>query len=107
MLFEKRLNAIENATQFVGKIGGRMLAFFVLVTMIAWLPRQLSPATQLLQVFLFFSSFNVGALLGATASLVLLFGIKGLKILCSCALVPLLILFLRVFKLIYEGLIYG
>lgn len=61
MSFEGRLNAIENATQFVGKTGGRILAFFVLVTMIAWLPRQLSPATQLLQAFSFFSSFNIGA----------------------------------------------
>lgn len=93
MSYHKRLNAIENAEQFVGKIGGRILAFFVLITMIGWLPRQLAPATQLLQIFPLFSSFNIGALLGALASLVLLFGIKGLKTLCYYSVIPLILLF--------------
>ncbi|MBU6383959.1 MAG: hypothetical protein KGR16_06565 [Verrucomicrobia bacterium] len=96
MSYHNRLNAIENAEQFVGKIGGRILAFFVLITMIGWLPRQLAPASQLLQIFPFFSSFNIGALLGALASLVLLFGIKGLKTLCYFSIIPMVILFLLV-----------
>jgi cytosine permease len=96
MSYHNHLNAIENAEQFVGKIGGRILAFFVLITMIGWLPRQLAPASQLLQIFPFFSSFNVGALLGALASLVLLFGIKGLKNLCFYSVIPLMLLFLAI-----------
>lgn len=96
MSFRKRLNAIENAKQFVGEFGSRVLALLVLVTMIAWLPRQLDPASQLLQAFPVFSSFNMGALLGSIASLILLFGIKGLKKLCIFSIIPLIFLFFSI-----------
>lgn len=32
MSFENRLNAVENAQQFIGKSAGRVLAFFILLT---------------------------------------------------------------------------
>lgn len=88
-----RLNAIENAEQFVGKVGGKILALFVLVSMICWLPRQLEPASQYLKILPIFSKLNIGALLGTLASLVLLFGIKGLKMLCMMCIIPIIILF--------------
>jgi purine-cytosine permease-like protein len=93
MSFKERLNAIENATLIVGKKGGRILALLVLITMIGWLARQLFAGAEVLQVSPFFSKFSIGSLIGGIASLVTLFGIKGLKNLCIFLIIPLLLLF--------------
>ncbi len=92
MSIKNRLNAVENAQQIVGKSWGRVLAFFILVAMIGWLARQLSVSLQKLNLYPFFSNFNVGPLLGTVAALALLFGVRGLKFVCVIATVTLLFL---------------
>jgi cytosine permease len=91
MGFRNRLNAVENAEQIIGKKGGRVLAFLILVTIIGWLPRQLLAGSELLKMLPAFSNVQIGPLIGGFASLLTLFGIKGLKIACLIATIPLMI----------------
>ena len=70
MSFEKRLNAVENATQYIGKTGGRVLAFYVLITMIGWVAWELISGEKLLLIFPLFSKFSSGSLIGAAAALI-------------------------------------
>lgn len=99
MSIKNRLNAVENAQQIVGKSWGRVLAFFILIAMIGWLARQLSMTLEKLNLYPFFSDFNVGPLVGTVAALALLFGVRGLKFVCVVATIILLVLtmFLLVF----------
>jgi purine-cytosine permease-like protein len=91
MGFRTRLNAVQNAEQIIGKKGGRVLAFLILVTMIGWLPRQLLAGSELLKMMLpAFSKIQIGSLIGGLASLLTLFGIKGLKMACVIATIPLM-----------------
>ena len=92
MSFKSRLNAVENAEQIIGKRGGRVLAFLILVTMIGWLPRQLFAGSELLKMLPGFSNIGIGSLIGGLASLLTLFGIKGLRIACMIATLPLIII---------------
>ena len=90
MGFRTRLNAVQNAELIIGKTGGRVLAFLILVTMIGWLPRQLFAGSELLKMMPAFSKVQIGSLIGGLASLLTLFGIKGLKIACLIATIPLM-----------------
>lgn len=92
MAFRGRFNAVENAEQIIGKKGGRVLAFLILITMMGWLARQLFAGTELLQMTPAFSKVHIGSLIGGVASLLLLFGIKGLKVICVLATIPLIVL---------------
>lgn len=93
MSYKNRLNAVENAAQFIGKIGGKVLAFFILTTMIGWVAWELSAGEKFLRMYPFFSKFSIGSIVGVIASLILLTGIKGLKKMSIIVIVPLLILF--------------
>jgi purine-cytosine permease-like protein len=92
MGFKKRLNAVENAEQIIGKRGGRLLAFLILVTMIGWLSRQLFAGSELLKMMPAFKNIQIGSLIGGFASLLTLFGMKGLRIVCVIAMLPLIII---------------
>lgn len=92
MSYKERFHAVENASQFIGKLGGRILAFFILICGISWIAWELYAGNQLLQSHPFFSDINPSTFIGAAAALVLLIGIKGLKYLCVATTIPLLIL---------------
>ena len=92
MGYKNRLNAVENAEQIIGKKGGRVLAFLILITMIGWLPRQLFAGSELLKMMPAFSKVQIGSLIGGFASLLTLFGIKGLKTACLIATIPLMVI---------------
>lgn len=96
MSFKKRLNAVENATQFLGKIGGKALAFFILTTTIGWVAWELFAGVNLLKIHPFFSKISIGTIIGTIASLILLYGIRGLKILCELTIFPLIVLLVLV-----------
>lgn len=100
MSFEKRLNAVENAAQFIGKNGGRVLAFYVLITMIGWVAWELISGEELLLIFPLFSKFSSGSLIGAVAALILLIGIRGLKALCVVSTIPLIILLFAIMSIV-------
>jgi len=92
MGYKNRLNAVENAEQIIGKKGGRVLAFLILITMIGWLPRQLFAGSELLKMMPAFSKIQIGSLIGGFASLLTLWGIKGLKTACLIATIPLMVI---------------
>ena len=79
MSAHNRLNAIENAKQFIGPFFGRALGFFILVDMIGWIAIGLFDGQKYLQNYEFFSRFSAAPIIGAIGSLFLLPGIKGLK----------------------------
>ncbi len=85
-----RLNAVENASQFIGKPASRFFAFLILITMTGWTALQLSSGTKFLQFYPFLTNLSTGSVAGVLASLILLFGIRGLKTLSLIAILPLL-----------------
>lgn len=91
MAYKHRLNAVENAKKIIGKKAGRILAFFILISMIGWLARQLSSGMDKIRMFLFFDNFEIGPLIGVISALILLSGIKGLKRISQIAMIPLVI----------------
>ena len=97
---EERLNAIQNIEKFFGKKTGRILAFLILVSMLGWFAAQLFAGQAILELSPVLSKINICSLIGAVASLALLFGIKGLKVLCLICTVPLLILLGLIFAFV-------
>jgi purine-cytosine permease-like protein len=90
MSYKHRLNAVENAKKIVGKKAGRILAFFILISMIGWLARQLSSGMDKIRMCSIFENFEVGPLIGVVSALILLSGIRGLKKISQIALIPLI-----------------
>jgi len=91
MSYKHRLNAVENAKKIVGKTAGRILAFFILISMIGWLARQLSSGMDKIRMCSIFEHFEVGPLIGVISALILLSGIRGLKKISQVVTLPLIV----------------
>jgi cytosine permease len=90
--FHKRFNAVENAKQFIGNIPGKVLALFILVGALGWVALELQENLKILLKYSVFSKLSAGSLIGAIACLILLRGMKGIKLLCIYSVIPLFLL---------------
>ncbi|MBP9842354.1 MAG: hypothetical protein KBC64_08055, partial [Simkaniaceae bacterium] len=90
MSFPRRLNAVENAKQYIGVAGSKIFAVFILTSALGWSGWILLSGAHLLHKHPFFSTLATGSLVGGIASFVLLIGIKGLKNLALFTVIPLL-----------------
>lgn len=92
MSFTQRLNAVENAKRYIGVMGSKLFAVFILISALGWSGWILLSGTELLKNHPVISSFSDASIVGAVASFVLLIGIRGLKRLTLFAILPLLAL---------------
>ena len=93
---KKRLNAVENAKQFIGNISSKFLAFLILIGALGWVALELQENLKILLKYPIFSKFSAGSFIGAIACLILLRGMKGIKILCTWAIIPLILLLIYI-----------
>ena len=90
MSYARRLNAVENAKQYIGVIGSKICAVFLLIGTLGWSGWILLSGAQFLKDHFSFSSFSSASFVGGVASFTLLAGIKGLRRLSLFAICPLL-----------------
>jgi cytosine permease len=96
-----RINAVQNVERHLGKVSGRFFAFVILITMIGWLAVGLQRLAEGLDGLSFsLPGVNINIIVGCVASIVLLFGIKGLRVLMSIIAPVILVGLLLCFVLV-------